>query len=318
MQVKFNGEVSRTVTLIGGGPQGTLTGGLEYLVQSNDNASTVKPEDRYKYVDDLSVLQLVLLSGLLVDYNVRQHVASDIGTDMKFLPPEKYSMQGHLDYISSWTDDNLMKLNEAKCNYLIFTRTKENFETRLSINDVMMDRISVTKILGVWISEDLSWDKNCQAICKKAYARLGMVTKLKYVGVSREDLLTIYILFIRSVTEYCSVLFHSSLTQGQANKIEKIQKTCLKVILGDDYEDYESALEIVKLETLFKRRANRCLDFALKCLKHPKNSRLFPRNPTYNKRIRTSEAFKVNFANTESYQKSAIPFCQKMLNNHFR
>ena len=47
------------------------------MVQSNDNASTVKPEDRYKYVDDLSVLQLVLLSGLLVDYNVRQHVASD-------------------------------------------------------------------------------------------------------------------------------------------------------------------------------------------------------------------------------------------------
>ena len=130
-----------------------------------------------------------------------------------------------------------MKLNEAKCNYLIFTRTKENFETRLSINDVVMDRISVTKILGVWISEDLSWDKNCQAICKKAYARLGMITKLKYVGVRREDLLTIYILFIRSVTEYCSVLFHSSLTQGQANKIEKIQKTCLKVILGDDYQD---------------------------------------------------------------------------------
>ena len=90
------------------------------MVQSNDNANTVKPEDRYKYIDDLSVLQLVLLSGLLVDYNVRQHVA--FGTDMKFLPSEKYSMQGHLDYISSWTDNNLMKLNEAKCNYL----TKES------------------------------------------------------------------------------------------------------------------------------------------------------------------------------------------------
>ena len=126
MQVKFNGELSKILTLIGVGPQGTLTGGLEYLVQSNDNATTLDPEDRYKYVDDLSVLQLVLLSGLLVDYNVRQHVASDIGTNMKFLPPEKYPMQGHLDYISSWTDRNLMKLNEAKCNYLVFTRTKGN------------------------------------------------------------------------------------------------------------------------------------------------------------------------------------------------
>ena len=48
MQVKFNGEVSRILTLIGGGPQGTLTGGLEYLVQSNDNATTLDSEDRYK------------------------------------------------------------------------------------------------------------------------------------------------------------------------------------------------------------------------------------------------------------------------------
>ena len=151
MQVKFNGEVSRILTLIGEGPQGTLTGGLEYLVQSNDNATTLDPEDRYKYVDNLSVLQLVLLSGLLVDYNVRQHVASDIGTNMKFLPPEKYPMQGHLDYISSWTDRNLMKLNEAKCNYLVFTRTKKNVGTRRAINDVVMNRISVTKILGVCV-----------------------------------------------------------------------------------------------------------------------------------------------------------------------
>ena len=226
-------------------------------------------------------------------------------------------MQGHLDYISSWTDRNLMKLNEAKCNYLVFTRTKENFGTRLAINDVVMNRISVTKILGVWISEDLSWNRNCQEICKKAYARLGMLTKLKYVGVNREDLLNIYILFIRSVTEYCSVLFHSSLTQAQSNKLEKIQKTCLKVILGDEYEDYDKALEILNLETLSDRRLRRCLDFSLKCLNHTKNDRLFPRNPTYNNRIRSSEPFKVNFANTEAYQKSTIPFCQKLLNNHF-
>ena len=81
MKVKFNGEVSDFHSLVGGGPQGTLIGQLEYLVQSNDNADIVCPEDRLKYIDDLSVLQLVLLSGLLVEYNFVEHVASDIGTD---------------------------------------------------------------------------------------------------------------------------------------------------------------------------------------------------------------------------------------------
>jgi hypothetical protein len=52
MKVRFNGEESDFLSLIGGGPQGTLIGQLEYLVLSNDNAEIVSPDDRYKYIDD--------------------------------------------------------------------------------------------------------------------------------------------------------------------------------------------------------------------------------------------------------------------------
>ena len=146
-----------------------------------------------------------------------------------------------------------------------------------------------------------------------------MITKLKYVGVSIEDLLDIYVLFIRSVTEYCAVAFHSSLTQQQSDKIEKIQKTCLKVILGDLYADYPTALEMCGLETLFDRRQRRCLDFAVKCVKHPRNRRLFPLNVNQdNHDIRRPEVFAVNFARTSNYKDSAIPFCQRLLNEHIR
>ena len=62
MRVKFNGEVSDFLSLIGGGPQGTLLGQLAYLAQSNDNADIVLPEDRFKFIDDLSVLQSVFLA----------------------------------------------------------------------------------------------------------------------------------------------------------------------------------------------------------------------------------------------------------------
>ena len=318
MQVKFNGETSDILTLIGGGPQGTLIGGLEYLVQSNDNADSVNPEDKFKYIDDLSLLQLVLLSGLLVEYDFHQHVASDIATDMKYLPADTFSTQSNINSISQWTDRNLMKLNEAKCKYMVFTRTKEKFTTRLSVNDQSLERISVMQLLGVWISEDLSWDKNCQEICKKAYSRLSLLTKLKYVGVSSQDLLDIYKLFIRSVTEYCAVAFHSSLTQKQNNKLENIQKTCLKVIYGEDYLDYDSALVRSGLEKLSDRRLKRCLDFSLKCLNNSKMQKMFPRNPNFSERVRHSEPFFVNFASTNTYRKSAIPFCQRLLNKHIK
>ena len=318
IKVKFNGEMSDFLILIGGGPQGTLLGGLEYLAQSNDNADIVSPRDRFKYIDDLSILQLILFTGLLTEYNFSQHVASDIGTDQLYLPSSSYNTQHSLDYISNWTTENLMKLNVAKCNYIIFSRSKTDLATRLEINNQTLDRVSEIKMLGLWISEDLSWKKNCQTLCQKAYSRMSMITKLKYVGTSVEDLIEIYILFIRSVLEYCAVAFHSTLTQEQSRKLEKIQKTCLKVILGDMYIDYTSALEMSGLQTLFDRRQARCLDFAKKCVKHPRNQRLFPLNEApSSQNTRSREVFHVNFARTEDYKNSAIPFCQRMLNEHY-
>ena len=102
----------------------------------------------------------------------------------------------------------------------------------------------------------------------------------------------VYVLYIRSVTEYCSTVFHSRLTDADSNKIERIQKTCLKVILGDMFIDYSSSLEMTGLDTLRDRRSKRCLNFSLKSVNHPRNSRLFPladTNPSF--RTRNEELF---------------------------
>ena len=147
-----------------------------------------------------------------------------------------------------------------------------------------------------------------------------MLTKLKYAGVSIEDLIDIYVLFIRSIAEYCSVVFHSSLTNEQTFKIEQIQKICLKVILGEMYVSYSSALEMTNLTTLADRREKRCLDFAKKCIKHPKNSRMFPAKKfeKSDHLLRKREKFEVNFASSHAYQRSAIPYCQRLLNEYYR
>jgi hypothetical protein len=62
------------------------------------------------------------------------------------------------------------------------------------------------------------------------------------------------------------------------------------------------------------------LDFSLKCIKHKENTRFFPKNPNIgkSKEIRDREEFTVNFARTKQYQRSAIPFCQRLLNTHFK
>ena len=146
---------------------------------------------RYKYVDDLSVLELVMLASLLTEYNFKQHVASDIGIDELYVPPCNLITKNNLNAIASWTTENKMKLNEEKSSYKVFSRSDNKVATRLSLNDYTLERVEEIKLVGVWITTWLDLD-NAREICKKAYARMTMLTKQKYAGVPKEDLITIY------------------------------------------------------------------------------------------------------------------------------
>ena len=139
---------------------------------------------------------------------------------------------------------------------------------------------------------------------------MHILNKLKYAGINENDLLTIYKLFVRSVCEYCSVVFHSSLTQDQSDKLEAIQATALKIILDGKYIDYQSALEYFSMNTLAERRNKHMMKFSLKCTKDEFNYKLFPKNEN----VRGKDVFQVNFARTSQYLHSAVPQCQRLLN----
>ena len=155
-------------------------------------------------------------------------------------------------------------------------------------------------------------------MCKNAYARITMLTKLKYVGTPEVDLIDVYNLYIRSVLEYCSAVWHSTLTVDQSTCIENVQKLCMKIILGSEYTNYDDSLSRCGLERLSQRRESRCLKFGLKSLLHPVHCNLFPVNPQVLLNIPTKEHFQVNWARTDSYHMSTVPYIQRLLNNHVR
>ena len=53
---------------------------------------------------------------------------------------------------------------------------------------------------------------------------------MKDVGVSTEDLIEVYILYIRSVVEYC-VVWHSCLAKELRNSLEIVRKPALQLYL---------------------------------------------------------------------------------------
>ena len=96
-------------------------------------------------MDDLTGLELVLFANLLTEYNFRQHVASDIGNDDHYVPASSLATQDNINHIANWTKENMMKLNEEKSSYMVFSRSNTEFATRLTINESTLDRVEEEK-----------------------------------------------------------------------------------------------------------------------------------------------------------------------------
>ena len=218
--------------------------------------SFLDPDKSWKYIDDahfIEVLNLVLAG--LACYNFKNHIASDIAVENKFLPEENLSTNDHLSKLDQWTDKNEMQLNISKTKYMVINFcSSAQFNTRLGIKNTLLEQVNETRILGVIISSDLSWHANTNSLVKRAYARMSMLRRLYEFNVSITKLVHIYILFIRSVTEQSSVVWSSNITEEEVNALESTQKGTLRRIYGGEYILYSNALELSKLPTLVERR----------------------------------------------------------------
>ena len=79
------------------------------------------------------------------------------------------------------------------------------------------------------IISNVEWHKSSQFLVKKAYARMQIVHKIAEFGAPPEDLIQIYISYVRSILEQSCVIWHSSLTDEDSELLEGVKKGALKV-----------------------------------------------------------------------------------------
>ena len=319
MSVKWHGCWSVPKDIHGGGPQGATLGLLEYLSQSNNSADCVGVVDRFKFVDDLSVLEIVnLLTVGITSFNIKHQIPSDIPTHNQFIPPQNLKSQGWLDEIDHWTENQKMMINGKKTKTMIFNFTENyQFTTRLVLKNENVEVINSTRLLGTILSDDLKWDLNTSTIVKKANARMELLRKVASFGTPVEDLKIIYILFIRSILEQSATVWHSSLTEENISDLERVQKSAIKIILQEKYSGYQKGLAQLGIQTLGSRREQLCLDFAKKCAKSDKLRHMFPKNiKSHDMNTRNEEMYNVQHANTERLKNSPIIYMQKLLNEN--
>ena len=96
---------------------------------------------------------------------------------------------------------------------MIYNFTKNHqFTIRMIEDHVNIEVVNEIKLLGTWITSDLSWNMNTKFLTKKAYGRMQLLHKAAKFTKSKRDLKSIFITFIRPVLEQSSSVWHSSLT----------------------------------------------------------------------------------------------------------
>ena len=135
-------------------------------------------------------------------------------------------LQSHVNVFAEKSKANGMELKETKCKELriSFSTLNKSFDP-IIINNKNVEVVTVVKLLGVTLPNDLKWNSHIGNTCKKVSTRLYFLRQLKRAGLPPEDLIQFYVIFALLL----SMLVRHSTTHYRS--------TCLMI-----WKDFKNAL----------------------------------------------------------------------------
>ena len=188
-----------------------------------------------------------------------------------------------IEKLSSGCNKSCREIKQQTINKLdlIKNAVEQEEEAWNNVTKKLENAEKVLKEISKFVLEyldNLSWNKNTQSIVKESNKRMIFLHKAAQFTKNLDDLKRIYIMQVRSKLEQSAVLWHFGLSEKNRVKLERVQKSALKVILGKRYTTYSDALKRLNIESLEDKRKSLCLKFAKKCLRIEKLKKLFPKN----------------------------------------
>ena len=205
-QTEINGVLSDTGIIKHGVPQGSVLGPLLFLLYINDISESSKILKFFLFADDTTV-----------------HYSDKTSSDTENL------LNNELSKVSDWLAANKLSLNVKKSNFLHFHHGKFKKPTiNLKINGVDVEEKEVTKYLGVFIDNKLTWRSHIEHVKTKLSRGNGMISKIRYY-VNDMCLLNLFYSFIQSHINY-NLLNWSSTYETLTKSIEIKVKSAVRLI----------------------------------------------------------------------------------------
>ena len=155
------------------------------------------------------VLFAVMINDLVQSWGARIKFVDDL-TVLEVVPRNSPSLLNVVvDDIHAFAVNNNMRLNPRKCKSMTvdFLHYNSCVPSPVAVGGSDIEQVSTFKLLGVHLSEHLTWAVHCDYIVKKANRRLNALRQLKKCKVPSADIVHIYCALIRSILEYASAVF---------------------------------------------------------------------------------------------------------------
>lgn len=224
-RVVVNSQASGWAPVTSGVPQGSVLGPLLFIIYIND-------------IDEGIVSRLSIFAD-------DTKLGSDVST------PEKVEqLQIDLEKLGEWSDKWQMPFNAAKCKVMHIGY--RNPQSEYFLQGKALESTDSEKDLGVVITSDLKFSKQCIAVEKKAQKLLGYI-KRQFGYRNKEIVLSLYNSLVRPHLEY-AVQFWSPSYRKDITRLERVQARATKLIPELRHMCYTDRLKELNLFSLETRR----------------------------------------------------------------
>ena len=189
-----------------GTPQGSCLGPLIFLIFVNDMRLHLTDVDSVQFADDTTIL-----------FGHRNE---------NYL---KYCVERELATLSDWFRANKLTLNVDKSVFLLFNRKGHGNIKQLKLGDSLINPVSSTKFLGVWMDDQLNWKTHLNKLLSKLKCGLGMLQRSREL-LSLKAKKLLYYGQLHSHLCYGLGVWGPMLSVGQTTQLCTLQRKCSRLI----------------------------------------------------------------------------------------
>ena len=207
-RVLVEGISSDEADVISGVPQGTVMGPLLFLVFINDLPESVNSSVKL-FADDCLIYRPIIT------------------------PSDTTKLQEDLNQLAKWENDWQMAFHPQKCTTIHISKKRNPMKADYTLHGHTLESVPGAKYLGVYISQDLSWQEHINQVTAKATRSVGFLRRnLRYCpkNVKSQAFTTL----VRPVLEYASNVW-DPYQKHQIHQLENVQRQAARFATGNFY-----------------------------------------------------------------------------------